>query len=102
MIGETELAMMKPTALLINTARGPVVDCAALARALHRGVIAEAGVDVFETEPPLPPEYPLLSAPNLIAAPHVAFATAEALEKRAAIAFENIRCWMEGAAQNLV
>ena len=102
MIGETELAMMKPTALLINTARGPVVDCAALARALHRGVIAGAGVDVFETEPPLPPEYPLLSAPNLIAAPHVAFATAEALEKRAAIAFENIRCWMEGAAQNLV
>lgn len=102
LIGEAELAMMKPTALLINTARGPVVDSAALARALRQGVIAGAGVDVFETEPPLPPEHPLLSAPNLIAAPHVGFATEEALEKRAAIAFENIRCWLAGAAQNLV
>lgn len=102
MIGKEELAMMKPAALLINTARGPVVDCTALAQALCRGTIAGAGVDVFETEPPLPPEHPLFSAPNLIAAPHVAFATAEALEKRAAIALENIRCWMEGTAQNLV
>ncbi|MDD2956667.1 MAG: NAD(P)-dependent oxidoreductase [Oscillospiraceae bacterium] len=102
MIGAAELALMKPTALLINTARGPVVDSAALAAALQEGGIAGAGVDVFETEPPISPEHPLFSAPNLIAAPHVAFATQEALQKRAAIAFQNIRCWMDGVPQNLM
>lgn len=101
MIGREELALMKPSALLINTARGPVVDSEALAGALRRGAIAGAGVDVFETEPPIPTDHPLFGAPNLIAAPHVAFATAEALEKRAVIAFENVRRWREGAPQNL-
>lgn len=88
---------MKKTAFLINTARGPVVDSAALAKALSDGVIAGAGIDVFETEPPIPRDHPLFSAPNLVATPHVAFATKEALEKRAVIVFENLAAWLDGA-----
>ena len=102
LIGKKELALMKPSAILINTARGPVVDSAALADALNSGKIAGAGVDVFETEPPIPKGHPLLSAKNLIATPHVAFATKEALIKRAAIVMENIAAWAKGTPVNLV
>lgn len=74
-----------------------MVDSAALAKALSDGVIAGAGIDVFETEPPIPRDHPLFSAPNLVATPHVAFATKEALEKRAVIVFENLAAWLDGA-----
>ena len=77
MIGKDELAKMKPTAFLINTARGPVVDSDALCDALNSGKIAGAGIDVFEKEPPLSPEDPLLQAKNTVVTPHVAFATQE-------------------------
>lgn len=102
LIGAKQLALMNKSAVLINTARGPVVDSAALADALKSGVIAGAAVDVFETEPPIPSEHPLLSAPNLIATPHVAFATRESMEKRAVIVAENIACWVAEKPQNLV
>ena len=102
LIGARELGLMKKTAFLINTARGPVVDSAALAKALSDGVIAGAGIDVFETEPPIPRDHPLFSAPNLVATPHVAFATKEALEKRAVIVFENLAAWLDGAPENVV
>ena len=82
LIGKEELAKMKPGAFLINTARGPVVDSQALYEALEKGVIAGAAVDVFETEPPIEPDHILLKAPNLIATPHVAFATQQAFEKK--------------------
>lgn len=75
MIGKDELAKMKPTAFLINTARGPVVDSDALCDALNSGKIAGAGIDVFEKEPPLSPGDPLLQAKNTVVTPHVAFAT---------------------------
>ena len=97
MIGEAELAKMKPGAVLINTARGPVVDSAALAKALNDGQIAGAAVDVFETE-----DHPLLHAKNLIATPHVAFATKEALIKRAIIDFDNVRKYLDGTPQNVM
>ena len=102
MVGEAEINLMKPTGILVNVARGPVVDSAALAKALSDGVIAGAGIDVFETEPPIPRDHPLFSAPNLVATPHVAFATKEALEKRAVIVFENLAAWLDGAPENVV
>jgi len=102
LIGAGELAKMKSTALLINTARGPVVDSAALAEALSSGGIAGAGVDVFDCEPPVPVDNPLFAAPNLVCTPHVAFASHQAFEKRAAIVAENLAAWLRGAPQNLV
>lgn len=102
MIGRAELARMKNRAILINTARGPVVDSEALAEALNTGSIGGAGIDVFETEPPLSPDHPLLQAKHVLATPHMAFATTQALEKRAAIAFDNVRKWLDGAPQNIV
>jgi phosphoglycerate dehydrogenase-like enzyme len=69
LVGERELRLMKPTAYLINTARGPIVDQKALTRALHEGWIAGAGLDVFEVEP-LPADDPIREAPNTILSPH--------------------------------
>lgn len=80
MIGEEQLAMMKPTAYLINTARGPVVDERALIAALESGKIAGAGVDVFEVEPPAT-DNPLLSMPNVIATPHAAGSSLECMQR---------------------
>ncbi len=102
LIGEKELSMMKPTAMLINTARGPVVDSKALAAALKDGTIACAGIDVFDKEPPLDLDDPLLAAPNTIVTPHIAFASHQAFEKRAHIVGENIAKWLDGKPQNLV
>lgn len=102
MINRQLLEMMKPTAYLINTARGPVVDTQALADVLQSGGIAGAGVDVFDTEPPIPAENPLLSAPHTVLTPHIAFASKEAFVKRAKIVFENIHRWLEGCPQNIV
>lgn len=102
LIGKEELAKMKPSAILINTSRGPVVDSAALADALNNGRLAGAGIDVFETEPPIVKDHPLLTAKNVIATPHVAFATKEALEKRAIIVFDNVDKWLKGTPQNVM
>lgn len=102
MINGEKLALMKQSAVLINTARGPVVDAAALAEALTEGRLAGAVVDVFEQEPPIPAGHPLLQAPNVILAPHVGFATQEALGKRAVIALENIKQWLAKTPQNVM
>lgn len=102
LINQEKLALMKPSALLINTARGPVVDSVALRDALQAGTIAGAGIDVFEIEPPLPLDHPLFDCPNTILAPHIAFATKEALEKRAVIVLDNIAKWLEGNPQNVI
>ena len=102
LIGKEQLALMKKNAVLINTARGPVVDSQALAEALNEERIAGACIDVFETEPPVKKEHPLLNAKHVIATPHAAFATKEALVKRAVIVFDNITAWLDGSPQNVM
>lgn len=102
MIGKEQLAGMKKTAFLVNTARGPVVDNRALAEALDAGVIAGAACDVFDMEPPLPADYPLLHSKNTIVTPHLAFYSEEAMEKRAQIVFDNLYAWLEGRQLNVV
>jgi glyoxylate reductase len=89
------LAKMKPTAILVNTARGPIVDQAALATALHAEAIAGAALDVTEPEP-LPADDPLLTAPNLIVVPHVGSATHSAREKMADLAVDNLLAALDG------
>ncbi len=90
LVGTKELALMKPTAIIINTARGNVVDIEALAKALKEGKIAGAGIDVYEKEPPLEGSHPLLNAPNCIAVPHIGYATREAFDIRAGIVIEHV------------
>jgi len=101
-ISREKLALMKPSALLINTSRGPVVDIPALAEALDKKQIAGAALDVFETEPPLPEGYLLFDKENVLLAPHVAFATEEAFVRRAEMVFANIACWLAGKPQNKI
>ena len=95
------LARMKPTAILINAARGAVVDNAALADALNQGRLAGAGIDVFDAEPPLPESEPLLHAKNTVLTPHVAFATDESMLRRAEIVFHNLDAWLAGRPENV-
>ncbi|MBY8822075.1 2-hydroxyacid dehydrogenase [Sphingomonas colocasiae] len=91
-IGAAELAAMRPTAILINTARGSVVDEGALARALHAGTIAAAGLDVFVGEPVIAPA--LLDAPNLVMLPHLGSATREARAAMGMRALANLDAWL--------
>lgn len=102
LINKDNIKLMKKNAVLINTARGPVVDSEALADALKSGKIAGAGVDVFEVEPPIPSSHILFGAPNLVVTPHVAFATKESMVKRAEIVFDNIDKYLEGKPQNVI
>lgn len=101
-INKDTIAKMKKGAYLINEARGPVVDSEALAEALNSGYLAGAGIDVFEVEPPLDVNHPLLHSKNTIVTPHVAFASAESMEARAHIVFDNIVKWMEGGQVNVI
>ena len=102
MIDYAKLSLMKPGAILINVARGPVVNEDDLVRALREGRIAGACVDVFDREPPLPADTPLLGAPNTLLTPHVAFATRESMALRARIVFDNLRAWLDGGQLNAV
>ena len=94
LIGREQLALMKPTALLVNTARGPVCDIAAVGQALIDGTIAGAAFDVFEQEPPLPIDHLLLSSRRCLVTPHVAFATEESFAARADIVFAHVDAWL--------
>jgi glyoxylate reductase len=95
LINDATLARMKPTAVLVNTARGGVVDQEALARALHDGGIAGAALDVTDPEP-LPPDHPLLDAPNLLVLPHIGSATHRTRERMADIAVDNLLAGLAG------
>lgn len=94
LVGERELRLMKPTAFLINTARGPVVDEKALVRALVERRIAGAGLDVFENEPRVEPE--LLTMPNVVLTPHLGSAAKELREQMADVVVDNIMAVLEG------
>ena len=101
LIGKDQIALMKPTAIFINCARGPIVDSAALADALNEDRIAGAAVDVFNVEPPIPDGEPLLHAKNTLLTPHVAFLSEEAMVRRAHIVFDNLTAWLAGQPQNV-
>ena len=90
LVSKDMLALCKPSAILINTARGNVVDMDALAECLRDGKIAGAGIDVYEKEPPLPQDHPLLNAPNCVCVPHVGYATREAFDDRIEIIIGNL------------
>lgn len=96
-----KIAAMKKSALLINCARGPIVDNAALARALSEEKIAGAAIDVFDMEPPLPDNYPLLQAKNVLLTPHIAFATQESMVRRAEIEFSNVYAYLANRPENV-
>lgn len=102
MIGEKEFSLMKPEAILINTARGPVVDKEALCEALSSNKISGAAVDVYDVEPPLPADETLFHAPNLLMLPHIAYATNESFTKRLEIVIDNILKWLEDKPQNVM
>ncbi len=95
LIGAKDLALMKPSAYLINTARGPVVDEAALVAALRERRIAGAGLDVYDIEP-LPPDHPLRSLDNVVLSPHLGYVTAENIHTCYTGVVEDIRAYLDG------
>ena len=101
MVGEREFAAMKQSAILINTARGAIVDEAALLRALRTGSVRGAGLDVFDQEP-LPEGHPLGAEPNVVLTPHSGGVTAEALERGLQMAVDNVFATLAGENRNRV
>ena len=96
LIGGPELLQMKPTAALINTSRGPIVDEAALVAALRVGVIAAAGLDVYEREP-LPPDHPLTMLPNVVLLPHLGYVSEPGMRHMYGQVVEDIAAFIDGA-----
>lgn len=101
LINRDTIALMKPSALLINTARGAVIDEADLAHALNTGKIAGAALDVATVEP-ISPDSPLLTAQNCVITPHIAWACRESRERLISIVYDNLRAFLEGHPQNNV
>ena len=101
LVNAERLALVKPTTYLLNTSRGPLVDNQALADALREGRLAGAGLDVLDVEPP-PPDNPLLTAPNCLITPHIAWYARASRQRLMAIAVENVRAFVAGAPINTV
>ena len=95
LIGAGQFALMKPSAILINTARGPIVDPDALYQALKTGQISSAGLDVFDPEP-IPVQHPILELPNVVIAPHIASASKQTRKRMAQMAAENLLAGLQG------
>jgi glycerate dehydrogenase len=100
-VNAERLGWMKPSAILLNTSRGPLVDETALAEALNSGRLAGAGLDVLSTEPP-PADNPLLQAKNCIITPHNAWGTRAARARLMRVAVDNVRAFLAGKPQNVV
>jgi glycerate dehydrogenase len=100
-INAARLALMKPSAFLLNTSRGPLLDERAVANALNENRLAGAAVDVLSTEPP-PADNPLLKAKNCLVTPHIAWATRAARARLMDVAVENVRAFLKGKPQNVV
>lgn len=100
-IGKDQIALMKSDAVFINCARGPIVDNAALAEALNNDKLGFACVDVFDMEPPIPADYPLLGAKNTLLTPHQAFISEESMARRAKIVFDNVYAYLDGNPVNV-
>ncbi len=102
LINGEKIAKMKKNAILINAARGPVVDYEALAQALCEGRLGGAGIDVFEVEPPVPENHILFKTPNTLVTPHIAFASEESMALRAQIVFDSLEKWLSGEQVNVI
>lgn len=102
LIDKDFIAKMKKDAILLNIARGPIVDSQALADALNNDEIGGAGIDVFEMEPPIPADHPLLNAKHTVLAPHIGFLTDEAMVDRAQIVFQNAQSFIDGKPENIM
>ena len=101
-VSKEYIGLMKKEAILINVARGPIIDNNALAKALNNEKISGAGIDVFDMEPPIPDDYPLLKSKNTVLTPHIAYASEQAMVRRAKIVFENIEKYLDGKPQNVI
>lgn len=101
LISKEKIALMKNDAVFINCARGPIVDNRALADALNNDELGFACIDVYDMEPPLPADYPLLHAKNTFLTPHQAFISEEAMVRRAKIVFDNIAAYLDGKPENV-
>lgn len=101
LLGADELSSMKPSAYLVNTSRGPIVDESALIDALQRGTIAGAGLDVFDIEPP-PLDHPLRSLPNTVLTPHMGYVTDETYRVFYGDAVENIKAFLNGSPVRVI
>ncbi len=102
LVNKKLLSKMKNDAILINCARGPIVDSKALKEALDKGQIRGAGVDVYEIEPPIPTDHTLFGAKNITVTPHIAFASKESMIRRAQIVFDNVDAYLEGNPINVM
>ena len=100
-ISADKIALMKPDTVFINCARGPIVDNAALAKALNEDKLGFACLDVFDMEPPIPEDYPILSAKNTLLTPHQAFISEESMIRRAKIVFDNVYAYLDGSPVNV-
>ena len=101
LIGEHELSLMKPTAYLVNTSRGPIVSETALIAALQTGKIKAAALDVFDKEP-LPPDHPFRFLPNVLATPHIGYVTEGTYGQAFQQIVENIAAWLEGKPRRVM
>lgn len=101
LLGRAELARMKPTAVLVNTSRGPIVDEAALIEALQEGAMAGAALDVYDVEP-LPAAHPLRRLDNVVLTPHLGYVTEEVYRTFYGQTLENVRAWLGGAPERVV
>jgi phosphoglycerate dehydrogenase-like enzyme len=100
-VGAADLGLMKPSAFIVNTSRGPIIDQPSLIAALREGRIAGAGIDVYDMEP-LPQDHPLLSAPNTVLTPHLGYVTQENYRSYFAGAVEAIQAYEAGAPIRII